>query len=266
MATKTDGTLWVWGQNNQGQLGMNNTTYYSSPVQIPGTTWDTRNQKIAAGYYTHFAIKTDGTLWSWGYSAQGQLGQNQSPAGGGVEKISSPTQIGSGTDWKIVGSSWYSQAAAIKTDGTLWTWGLNQQGQLGQNDKTSRSSPVQIPGTTWGKLAEGQSIYNVNAAIKTDNTLWMWGYNENGELGQNHRDERSSPVQVPGTNWDEVACSTYCTLASKTDGTLWSWGWNNQGQLGHNSVVQVSSPVQIPGTTWTGLLDHVRYGGCALKT
>ena len=246
---------------------MNNTTYYSSPVQIPGTNWDTRNQKIAAGYYSHFAIKTNGTLWSWGYTKQGQLGLNQSDAGGGVEHISSPTQIGSGTDWKKVGSAWYSNAAAIKTDGTLWQWGLNGYGQIGNNTRNiNYSSPIQIPGTTWSKLAHGHSIYYANAAIKTDGTLWMWGYNENGELGQNSRDERSSPVQVPGTNWDEVSCSSYCTLASKTDGTLWSWGWNNAGQLGHNSVVQVSSPVQIPGTTWTGLMEHARYTGCALKT
>jgi len=269
IATKTDGTLWIWGSNGHGRLGLNapETSSKSSPTQIPGTTWDTRNQKIAAGYQAQYAIKTDGTMWSWGYSAQGQLGQNQSPAGGGVEKISSPAQIGSKTNWNIVGGAWYSQAMAINTDGELWMWGTNVQGNLGQNNKTQYSSPVQVPGTTWSKLAGGQSIYYASAAIKTDGTLWMWGNNGQGQLGQNNRTYRSSPVQVAGTTWNSIACSTYCSIATKTDGTLWTWGYPSNGQLGNNQeATRYSSPVQIPGTTWTGVIYASRYSMYAIKT
>ena len=261
LATKTDGTAWSWGHNNAGQLGQNqpNNTHYSSPTQLPGTNWDTDNNKISVGYYSMYAIKTDGTMWSWGYAAQGQLGQNQSPAGGGVEKISSPAQIGAKTNWRILGGTTYSMAQAINTDGELWTWGTNTDGHLGVNDTTQRSSPVQVPGTTWNKLIGGHSLYYASGAIKTDGTLWVWGRNNDGILGQNNLTKYSSPVQIPGTTWDTVSAGVACLGATKTDGTLWTWGNNNLGRLGLNQPVSTkySSPVQVPGTTWT----KIGFGG-----
>jgi len=266
IATKTDGTLWTWGHNNQGQLGQNNQgDHRSSPAQIPGTNWDTDNNKIKAGYAAMYAIKTDGTMWSWGYSAQGQLGQNQSPApGSNVEKISSPAQIGSKTNWRILGGTTYSMAQAINTDGELWTWGTNTDGHLGINDTTQRSSPVQVPGTTWNKLIGGHNLYYASGAIKTDGTLWVWGRNTAGELGQNNLTKYSSPVQIPGTTWDTVAGGVACMGGLKTDGTAWVWGNNASGLLGLNQPdgTKYSSPVQIPGTTWSQLI----FGGSGAGT
>ena len=256
VATKTDGTLWAWGHNNQGQLGLNHDDERSSPTQIPGTTWSTKNNKIKAGYQSMFAIKTDGTMWSWGYAGQGQLGQNQSPApGSSVEKISSPAQIGAKTNWRILGGTTYSGSSAINTDGELWTWGANSDGHLGVNDTTQRSSPVQVPGTTWNKLMGGHSLYYVGAGIKTDGTLWVWGKNNKGQLGQNSVIYRSSPVQIPGTTWDTVVGGQDCVGATKTDGTAWVWGNNSLGKLGLNqaNTLNISSPTQIPGTAWTQL-------------
>jgi alpha-tubulin suppressor-like RCC1 family protein len=245
--TKVDGTLWAWGYNNNGQLGQNNRTTYSSPRQIPGTTWA---ESSSNGSMT-LATKTDGTLWAWGNNSVGALGQN----GPTSTEYSSPVQIGSGANWGTseghisVADSY--RAAAIKNDGTLWTWGGNERGQLGQNSRTYYSSPVQIPGTTWSKIDLGADS---GAGLKTDGTLWVWGMNNNGMLGQNQpgNSRYSSPVQVPGTTWKHISFAHYNLLATKTDGTLWGWGPNESGQLAQNALNPggKSSPTQIPGTNW----------------
>jgi len=244
---KSDGTLWAWGQNQAGQLGQGNTQQYSSPTQIPGTTW-----ALAVPCTTDFtlATKTDGTLWGWGdQEHSGMLGQNSDAP------FSSPMQT-PGTTWRTTAGSisgGYRWAYAIKTDGTLWgLGGQNPSGELGQNNTTAYSSAVQIPGTTWNYLGGG----NIHAsAIKTDGTLWMWGNGNYGKLGQNEptNADKSSPVQVPGTTWSKVSGGENNTVATKTDGTAWAWGYNSDGQLGQNSVVTYSSPVQIPGTNWSQL-------------
>ena len=242
-ATKTDGTLWSWGDNGSGRLGHNNLTHYSSPTQIPGTTW---NNSISASYVNSYAVKTDGTLWAVGSGSQGRGGW------GDTNHRSSPTQIGSGTDWSAVTSALYS-AWAVKTDGTLWAWGRNNNGSAGQNDTTDYSSPRQVPGTTWTTtMAAGHSRFH---AIKTDGTLWGMGNGEYGQLVINasgNPARYSSPVQIPGT-WTSVYSSKQAIYSIKSDGTLWSWGYNDQGQLGQNNTTKYSSPVQIPGTTWSKL-------------
>ena len=174
------------GENGSGQLGQNNETNYSSPVQIPGTTW---NIVHAGDEYSCAAIKTDGTLWVWGYNNKGQLGDNS------TARRSSPTQI-PGTTWSNInnGSPRHSRAA-IKTDGTLWRWGGNTSGELGQNNLTHYSSPVQIPGTTWNEI--GTTGYNDFMATKTDGTLWSWGLNEEGVGGESSMPhDYSSPIQI----------------------------------------------------------------------
>jgi len=186
-ATKTDGTLWVWGHNNLGQVGVNNVANVSSPTQLAGTTW----KQLSGGSLTTGATKTDGTLWMWGQNSGGQLGINNKTA------RSSPTQL-PGTTWKEVTSSSYS-FAATKTDGTLWAWGYNQFGQLGQANRTYYSSPRQIPGTTWNQVRNTKTGFYMT---KTDGTLWTIGINSQGQLGDNTVVNRSSPIQVgSGTNW-----------------------------------------------------------------
>ena len=237
--------MWTWGQNNYGQLGLNSRTDYSSPVQIPGTTWGSDISNLAATQQYHVSfVKTDGTLWSWGYNYYGGLGLNNRTT------YSSPVQI-PGTTWSKSHTGNYN-TYAIKTDGTLWSVGFNQQGELGLNDTVMRSSPTQIPGTTWSSVASG----NIGAwGIKTDGTLWCWGDNEIGSLGINHTVNISSPTQILGTTWKQVTGGQRGALAVKTDGTLWSWGYNYAGKLGQNQATAqlnaVSSPVQIPGTTWS---------------
>lgn len=246
-AIKNDGTLWLYGRNDLGQLGDNTTVNKSSPVQTisAGTNW----KQVACGYQTA-AIKTDGTLWMWGSGDSGQIGNNS------TLNRSSPVQtISLGTNWRQVSCGLYT-TAAIKTDGTLWLWGLNSLGQLGDNSGTNRSSPVTTTGaggSTWKQIA---SATQGTAAIKTDGTLWRWGNNQYGQLGDNSTVSKSSPVQTvsAGTNWKQVSliAAGQATAAIKTDGTLWAWGRNSYGQLGDNTNANKSSPVQTVagGTTW----------------
>jgi len=246
--------LFSWGNNDAGQLGLNDKTNRSSPTQIPGGNWqvsgtgnnESRNIGIMDSLYS---IKSDGTLWAWGENTFGALGQNNQ---GNPTNQSSPIQIGSDTTWSSVGGG-YRHGTAVKTDGTLWSWGYNYHGLLGQNNETHYSSPVQVGSdTNWSSVASG-NVYTYGR--KTDGTLWAWGNNANGTLGQNSSQNanRSSPVQIPGTNWSEQYCSNQSTVtAIKTDGTLWAWGRNWEGQLGQNEgeTKAKSSPVQIPGSNW----------------
>jgi alpha-tubulin suppressor-like RCC1 family protein len=241
----SEGGLWNWGHNTYVQLGDNTITNRSSPVQTicGGTNW----KQVACGSYHTVAIKTDGTLWGWGYNQYGQLGDST------IAPKNSPVQtIAGGTNWKQV-SCGISHTAAIKTDGTLWTWGENTYGQLGDSTTINKSSPVQTicGGTNWKQADIG---YWYIAAIKTDGTLWTWGYNNNGQLGDSTTTNRSSPVQTiaGGTNWKQVSCGISHTAAIKTDGTLWTWGYNGYGQLGDSTIIQRNSPVQTicGGTNW----------------
>jgi len=207
-AIKTNGTMWMSGYNGYGQLGTNNNTNYSSPVQIAGggTTWSTlslcKDARTPNGC-AHAAIKTDGTLWVWGRNAYGQLGINNTTPN------SSPVQtVSGGTTWKQVNAHAGSHMFAIKTDGTLWGWGKNSDGELGDGTVTNKSSPVQTisGGTNWSSVA---TAWHYSAAIKTDGTLWAWGANGFGQLGDGTTVSKSSPVQtvMGGSTWLQVSCN-----------------------------------------------------------
>jgi alpha-tubulin suppressor-like RCC1 family protein len=233
-AIKTDGTLWTWGDNSQGQLGHGDVIYRSSPVQVGAlSTW----AEVSTGLHT-VAVKTDGTLWAWGRNGTGQLGQNN--------RIyrSSPVQIGSGTDWYKVESGNDESSLALKTDGTMWSWGYNLRGQLGQNNAIYRSSPVQIGSlTTWSQIAIKNDFAG---AVKTDGTLWTWGQGSLGQLGHGNTIARSSPVQLGAlTSWLKVSCGQQHSLFLKNDNTVWGTGENGKGCLTSDVPGYTTSPLQI---------------------
>ena len=153
-AIKTDGTLWMWGNNATGACGINNSTdtAFSSPVQVPGTTW--KAISIIGTFSGGMATKTDGTLWSWGYNSQGTLGHN---TGGAGTDRSSPIQVGTDNDWDepLGALGGYGGGVTVrKTDNTMWAWGSNSYGEQAQNDRVARSSPTQVPGS-WRQTAGG---------------------------------------------------------------------------------------------------------------
>lgn len=148
IATTTAGSLYAWGRNHYGQCGLNDTTNRSSPVQIGAlTSWLT----LSAGYQYVTSIKTDGSLWVWGVNDSGQLGLNN------LTYYSSPKQLGSLTNWsKVAVGSTRQHNLSIKTDGTLWGWGLNNNNQAAAGATTPRSSPVQLGAlTSWSSVAAG---------------------------------------------------------------------------------------------------------------
>ena len=165
----------------------------------------------------------------------------------------------------------YNFNGALKTDGTLWMWGSNSTGALGQNQAPGQlgnvSSPIQIPGTTWTNKFHFSAV--LVAAVKSDGTGWVWGSNSSGKLGQNapNNSARSSPVQLPGTNWNTIEGTGQSdnAVALKTDGTAWGWGNGTHGALGVNNRTIYSSPVQIPGTTWSQVRAG-NYSSGGLKT
>ena len=246
LAIKTDGTLWGWGVNTCGGLGNGTTTTRSSPAQVVGaaTTWKQVSTGVIGTNPNAIAIKTDGTLWTWG----GAQGVGVLGAGLAAQAVSSPIQtIAGGTTWLQAQSVGNAQMA-IKTDGTLWTWGCNVCGILGDGTTINKCSPVQVVGaaTTWKQLINGQNGTSCSSGgIKTDGTLWMWGVNVCGVLGDVTTINKSSPVQVVGaaTTWKQVSFLGQCsTIATKIDGTLWIWG---NACIGIGCPCVVSSPIQI---------------------
>ena len=259
-AIKTDGTLWVWGYNDFGQLGTNGGGSKSTPVTTfaGGNNW----KSVAGGWGTTAAIKTDGTLWLWG--SGGLLGDNTT-----TTRNIPVTTFAGGTNWKSVSIGF--QTAAIKTDGSLWVWGLNDKGQLGTNDTTVRRTPVTTfaGGTDWKQVSCGAEY---TAAIKTDGSLWTWGANDYGQLGINesgNATNRTTPVTTfaGGNDWKSVAAKQNSLAAIKTDGSLWTWGRNNSGQLGTNNTTNRSTPVTTfaGGTNWKSAAGGVAHV-VAIKT
>lgn len=185
---------------------------------------------FAAAHGFGMGLKTDGTLWMWGWNGFGNINLL-------------PVQVESGNDWLTVASR-YQHVMALKRDGSLWALGFNNANQLGDGTNTNRSSFVQI-GTdnNWAFVAPSTSF---TMGIKVDGTLWGWGYNGQGQLGDGTTVNRLAPVQIgTATDWANIAAGSTYSVALKTNGTLWSWGDNGSGQLGDGTKIRKTSPIQI---------------------
>jgi alpha-tubulin suppressor-like RCC1 family protein len=243
VAIKSNSTLWAWGDNSEGQLGLGDTADRFVPTQVGA---DNSWSYIAAGSYHTVVIKSNGTLWAWGDNSQGQLGL------GDTADRPAPTQVGTDNNWSFAAAG-YKHTIAIKSDGTLWAWGKNDDdgsggGQLGLGDITGRLSPVQVGSdNNWSFAACG---WYHTVAIKTDGTLWAWGDNSFGGLGLGDSTDRLVPTQVgAGTNWSFVAAWNYHTIGIKRDNTLWAWGNNSSGQLGLGDTIVRRVPTQVATDT-----------------
>jgi len=253
-AVKTDGKLWTWGYGGQGQNGRGNTLSFSSPVQI-GTDANWAST-IGSQGVTQGGIR-GGLLFTWGLGTAGALG-------GGVvsPNSSSPTQIGSQTDWKQ-GTAGMNHMCVIKTTGKLYCWGRNDVNCLGDGTSTNTSSPNQIGALTdWNYIVAG--AYS-NLALKTDGTLWAWGWSSGGNLGDGTTVQRNSPVLVGAAigNWLGIAKGRQHTFAVKDNGALYAWGNNGDGELGLGNTTSYSAPQQVGAVlTWKpmGALDAYATG------
>ena len=191
---------------------------------------------VAAGGQHTLALGEDGSLWAWGWNGLGQLGD------GTLDSRKRPILIGTGYSAISAG---YVHSMALKTDGTLWTWGKNDYGQLGDGTLIDKASPVQI-GSDYVAISAGKfGMYGEHSlALKADGSLWAWGYNENGQVGDGSFETRTSPVMI-GTGFTEISAGGEHSLALKENGTLWAWGFNFYGQLGDGSMTNRIRPVLI---------------------
>lgn len=240
IALKNDGTLWAWGLNFSGQLGDGTTVAKNVPIQI-GTENDW--QTISTVGHTSFAIKNNGTLWAWG-------GNNISALGLGFfsASVNLPTQVGTDTNWKIIIAG-YDHTLAIKNNNTLWGWGSNGYGQMGNGVFLGVNLvPTQIGTESNWKTASLGNEHSV--AIKLDGTLWAWGGNSYGELGDGSTINRNIPVQIGNEiNWKLISSDYLNTYAIKNDNTLWAWGDNTYYSYGNNTTVSSTFPIQIGSET-----------------
>lgn len=251
MALKSNGTLWAFGANLYGQLGLGNSDRKLVPTQV-GT--DNNWIMVTAGLDHTLALKSNGTLWTWGLNGNGQLG-----VGDEVSK-NVPTQVGAEKTWLVaIGGGEHS--LAIKCNGTLWSWGNNSYGQLGLGDNTMRNTPTQVGAeANWRSLGSG---LHHSLAIKNQGTLFTWGRNDSGELGLVDNTARNLPAQVgTGNTWVSLAPGIGVHSASFTvDGKLNLWGGNTTGQLGLGDWTNRNTPyVSRKDNRWMKVLSGSNHG------
>ena len=284
---KPDGTVWTWGGSAFGQLGNGSTTAGALPAQVAGLAGFTA---VATGEAHTVALRQDGTVWVWGYNFYGQLGD------GTTLNRTTPVQV-PGLNGVTAIFATYSRTFAVRQDGTVWAWGDNRFGQLGDGTTLNRTTPVQVPGlnnvtsiaggelhtvvlrqdgTVWtsGRNSDGQLGYAPNCfdcstlrqvptlngmtavaagerhsvALRQDGTVWAWGHNDYGQLGDGTITSRSSPVQAANLgNVTAIVSGWRHTGALRNDGTVWSWGYNDFGELGDGTIIKRYTPVQVAG-------------------
>jgi len=256
LGLRTDGTLWAWGQ----LTGDGTTIIRSSPVQIGSSDWSSI-APIFSMIDPKAALKTNGTLWMWGTNALGQLGQND------TINRSSPVQVAG--SWNQI-SVQSGHAAARNVSNIIYTWGKNEAGQLGDGTTIDKSSPVLLSGafgtTSWTSVSVGWSH---TAALRNDNIIYIWGWNNQGQLGTGLTTSRSNPVTLDGafatSSFVAVSSGALHTLAVRSDSRLVAWGYNLEGSLGDNTTINKSTPVVIGTSSWS-VVTAARTNNLAVTT
>ncbi|MFY7963930.1 MAG: hypothetical protein ACOVO1_03445, partial [Chitinophagaceae bacterium] len=234
LALKANGTLWAWGDNSQGQLGLGNNINVSTPTQV-GT--DSNWASVHCGFLHTVALKANGTLWAWGSNSEGNFGN------GTTTSSNVPIQIGTDDNWIRLDAGLFF-TVGLKANGTLWAWGANNEGQLGIGSTSPQNTPTRIgTDSTWVNF----SVCSRNVgAIKSNGTLWVWGQNTNSQLGDGTTVRKTIPTQLgTANNWVSISFSDRYAIAHQANGSLWAWGFNQNGNLGDGTAFTRTTPVQI---------------------
>jgi len=289
-AIKTTGTLWCWGDGADYKTGIDTIDGVATPTQVGSvSTWS----KVSAGYRNTCAIRTDTSLWCWGANDQGQLGTPSQRSGPGASPVFTdavdvagshatscvirlagslwcsgsnltgglgdasgldsnvPVQVGADVDWATVTAGGFvgafgdpvAFACATKDSGTLWCWGDNSSGQLGDGTLFQSDVPNQVgSATNWSSVSAGS---NFVCGIQGSGNLSCWGAGSLGQLGSGGTTASSLPAPVSGGPWASVSAGNTQACAVKTAGTIWCWGNNANNQLGDGTVTQRNSPTQV---------------------
>lgn len=250
----SDSTVKSFGRN-AGQLGTGNYSNSNVPVSVINQA---SVAAVSAGYDHSLFLKSDGTVWACGLNAQGQLGNGTNTG------TNTPTQITS-LSGVIAIQCGYQYSLALKNDGTVWSFGLNNYGQLGNSSTSNSNVPVQVTGLTNVTSIATVGVGNGSFALKSDSTVWAWGSNFLGQLGDGTTTDRTTAVQV---NSLSGVIAIDGALALKSNGTVWAWGNNGNGELGVGSsdINPHPTPVQVNGLTNVVAIARGTSRGIALKS
>ncbi|MCC2548199.1 hypothetical protein LJY25_17245 [Hymenobacter sp. BT175] len=248
LAVCTDGSLHSWGLNSSGELGNGTTQSQTAPAPVPLPAGAVA-QQVSAGRSHSLALLASGQVLSWGAGQQGQLGTGtttgrQTP--GEVPGLPACTQVVAGVDYSL---------ALAAADGALWSWGLNNQGQLGDGTVTDRRAPVRIAPPAGLRWTQADAGLQHALALASDGSLWAWGSNSLNQLGDGTSTSRLAPVRIAppaGHTWTAVAAGNYFSMALCSDGGLYSWG--EGGVLGNGAAQGRNTPGRVAppsGQTWT---------------
>ncbi len=223
-----------WGYNVYGQLGDGLTL--DKPLVADGLIDDV--DSVSAGGYHTLAVKA-GTVWAWGLGHVGQLG-----AGPGMFTSPTPVQV-PGLSGVTAVSAGFMHSLALKSDGTVWAWGYNALGQLGDGTSLERYQPVKVPGLGGAVAISAGGLHSL--ALLSDGTIRAWGWNGYGQLGTGSLVSSSTPVKVSGSGYSSIAAGLYHSVAARTTGTVAAWGWNYFGQVGDGSTTDRALPATVVG-------------------
>lgn len=240
---QVDGSLWLWGNNDSGQLAKDpeEVATLNSPKQYGTDRW----LDCASGFYHSVALKADGTIWAWGKNNKNQVNELD------VSLQIEPIQVGTDADWIAVYAG-ISSTYGLKKDGSLWGWGNNERGQIGDGTKTDVSKPYKLMENA-ASVAVGDMHVLV---IRQDGTLWGVGYNLHSELGDGTAEDALTPKQLGTAKWKMIAAGSYHSIGVQEDGSLWTWGWNRYGQLGNGNNTTQNLPVMLAEGKPSGIFNQ----------